>query len=503
MNDDLTAVVDLGSNSFHLLLARQRGADWIALERAKEKVQLARGLTAGTLSDAALARGLACIERFAQRLAAVPRTRLRVVGTCALRDAHNSDEFLRRAERILDAPVEVLTGAKEAELIFLGVSHALDDDLQRRLVIDIGGGSSEFAVGHSFAPHAFVSANLGCVTLTEQFFDNERSLPLALEDARACAAEMVAALKPELAGHGWDAAIGTSGTVESIEHVLAANGWSRQHITRAGLDRLLQALADRHWTAPLGMPGLAPSRVDIFPAGVAAMAAIFDVLGIETMSFCRATLLDGVLFDLVGRRSAENVQERTIRHWRERFDADAGQVARVRRTALRLFGDVRTGWSLDDDAADLLRWAAELHEIGLEVSSNHSQRHGAYLIQNGDLRGISAEHQRALALLVRCHRGGIPAFAFGAYEGATALRLQHLAVLLRLAVILERTRRDADSPEVSARVDGARLVLTFDRDWLDAHALSRAELASEHERLKRIGIELETIARTPRRERAG
>jgi exopolyphosphatase / guanosine-5'-triphosphate,3'-diphosphate pyrophosphatase len=496
VTEHLTAAVDLGSNSFHLLLARQRGEEWVALERVKEKVQLGRGLPSGELTDDALTRGLACIERFAQRLAAVPRSQLRVVGTCALREARNRDAFLRAAEQILDCPVRVLSGAEEAELIFLGVSNTLTADDRRRLVIDIGGGSTEFALGHSFAPSAFSSLNLGCVTLTEVCFDNGLSLAAAFAGARERAEAQVAGVREALGGGGWDEVVGTSGTVESIQNVLVANGWSRRHITREGLEMLERALTDRHWAAQFGMPGLDPNRFDIFPAGVAVLAGIFSVLGIETMAHCRATLLDGILCDMSGRRTADDVQQRTVRNWRHRFAADAAQVERVRETAIGLWRDVRVDWNLDDeDAAELLSWAAELHEIGFEVSAHHPQRHGAYLIQNGDMPGFAPERQRELALLVRCHRGGIPGFAFAAYDQDVAERLQRLAVLLRLAVILRRARHDRDPPSVSAQAQGPRLWLTVDGGWLASHALSRAELDAERVRLTRVGLEFEIRTR--------
>jgi exopolyphosphatase / guanosine-5'-triphosphate,3'-diphosphate pyrophosphatase len=496
VTEHLTAAVDLGSNSFHLLLARQRGEEWVALERVKEKVQLGRGLPSGELTDDALTRGLACIERFAQRLAAVPRSQLRVVGTCALREARNRDAFLRAAEQILDCPVRVLSGAEEAELIFLGVSNTLTADDRRRLVIDIGGGSTEFALGHSFAPSAFSSLNLGCVTLTEVCFDNGLSLAAAFAGARERAEAQVAGVREALGGGGWDEVVGTSGTVESIQNVLVANGWSRRHITREGLEMLERALTDRHWAAQFGMPGLDPNRFDIFPAGVAVLAGIFSVLGIETMAHCRATLLDGILCDMSGRRTADDVQQRTVRNWRHRFAADAAQVERVRETAIGLWRDVRVDWNLDDeDAAELLSWAAELHEIGFEVSAHHPQRHGAYLIQNGDMPGFAPERQRELALLVRCHRGGIPGFAFAAYDQDVAERLQRLAVLLRLAVILRRARHDRDPPSVSAQAQDPRLWLTVDGGWLASHALSRAELDAERVRLTRVGLEFEIRTR--------
>ncbi len=496
MPENLTAAVDLGSNSFHLLLARRRDDGWIALERVKEKVQLGRGLTGTNLSADALRRGLECVERFAQRLHAVPQDQLTIVGTCALREAKNRDEFLHQAERILGAPVRVLAGAEEAALIFLGVSHVLTADSRQRLVVDIGGGSTEFAFGRSFAAERVASINLGCVSLTDRCFQAGKPLPAAFNDARREAMKLLEGVTPQLGGAGWDEVIGTSGTIESIQDVLEANGWCRQQqITPDGLARIEQAIVDRRWVSGFGIPGLAPERVDIFPAGVAALAAIMSALDISAVRCCDASLLDGLLYDMSGRRSVENVQERTVMNWRDRLDASPAQVARVRRTVETLWRHVSVPWQLeDDDARSLLGWAAELHEIGFEVSARQPQRHGAYLIQNGDMPGFSAEQQRAVALLVRCHRGGMPAFAFAAYDSETGRRMQKMAVLLRIAVILERSRCDEHSPRVAAHVEGERLLLELPADWLAGHALSRAELDSERNRLERLGIDLQVIA---------
>ena len=490
--DDLAAALDLGSNSFHLIVARVDHGELVAVERLKEKVQLARGSTGGVMTDAAIRRGLDCVARFAQRLRAVPIDRVAVVGTAALRDATNRHEFLRPAEQLLRHPIRILTGQEEAELIFLGVSHALTAGEGRRLVVDIGGGSTEFCVGGSFAPQRSASIDLGCVSLTDRCFGRGRSIAQGYLDAREAARKLVAPIAATWRAEARDAlAIGTSGTIESVQNVLLANGFDAGPVTREGVAELERAIVERRWVSDLSVPGLEPERVDIFPAGLAAVAAVLEGLDVERIEFVDASLQHGLLYDLTARRSAENVQQRTVHGWRRRYGVDRKQAARVRRLALDLFDAVAHAWRLDDiEHRMLLGWAADLHEIGLIVSARQPNRHGAYLVENGDLPGFTADERRAIALLIRSHRGGLPLFAFASFSEPLGASLKRLAVLLRLAVIFERTRTDADSPHVGIAVANDRIEVYADRDWLEDHALSRAELEWERERLAAAGLTL-------------
>jgi exopolyphosphatase / guanosine-5'-triphosphate,3'-diphosphate pyrophosphatase len=492
----LVAALDLGSNSFHLIIARADADDLVAVERLKEKVQLSRGASDGELTRAAIDRGLECIARLAQRLRCVDPARLVVVGTAALREAPNRELFLRPASTLLAHPIRVLDGDEEADLIFLGVSHALAASDARRLIVDIGGGSTEFCVGRSFAPDARASVGVGCVTLTDRCFGGV-SLAQGYVAARR---EALARLAPLAAR--WRAAksgsdvYGTSGTIESVRGVLIANGInSTGEISRSGVAALERAIVERRWVSALGVPGLAPERVDIFPAGLAALAACMEALNIDAMEYVDASLQHGLLYDLVARRSPENVQARTIYGWQQRFRVDRAQAQRVRRAALSLLGGVAAEWELDDPAgAALLGWAADLHEIGLVVSPRQPQRHAAYLVENGDMPGFSADARRAIALLIRSQRGGLPMFALGSFGAAGDARMQRLAVLLRLAVILERTRTDADSPAFTAEASADELRLSLDADWQANHALSRRDLEVECERLAALGIRLSCLA---------
>ena len=494
--DGLAAALDLGSNSFHLIIARLDHGELIAIERLKEKVQLARGSTDGVMNAAAISRGLDCVARFAQRLRSVPLDRVTIVGTAALRDAHNRDAFLIPAAQLLRHPIRILTGEEEAELIFLGVSHALAASADKRLIVDIGGGSTEFCVGGSFAPQFSASINLGCVTLTDRWLGDGTPLSKGYLDARGEARELIGPIAASWKAHARGAiAIGTSGTIESVQSVLIANGFDSTPITREGVAELERAIVERRWISDLSVPGLEPERVDIFPAGLAALSATLEMLDIDRIEFVDASLQHGLLYDLASRRTLENVQERTIEGWRRRFHVDLAQALRVRRLALALLESVLKSWDLEDVALrTLLGWAADLHEVGLMVSARQPNRHGAYLVENGDLPGFMAEERRAIALLIRSHRGGFPVFAFASFPEPIGQRLKRLAVLLRLAVIFERTRTDVDSPNVNVEVNGERIDVAVDANWLTDHALSRVELEWERERLAGAAMTLNLIS---------
>ncbi len=493
--DGLAAALDLGSNSFHLIIARVDRGELIALERLKEKVQLGRGSIDGAMSAAAVQRGLDCVARFAQRLRSIPLDRISIVGTAALREAINRDSFLEPAQRLLRHPIRILTGEEEAELIFLGVSHALAANDSRRLVIDIGGGSTEFCVGGSFDPQRATSVELGCVTLTDRCLNGDVSLAAGYAEARRDARALLAPIVGAWKSHVRDAiVIGTSGTIESVRSVLVANGFDSGPITRVGIAELEREILERRWISDLSVPGLEPERVDIFPAGLAAVSAIFEALDIERMEYVDASLQHGLLYDLTARRTLENVQQRTVAGWQHRFAVDVDQARRVRTLALQLLDAVSRSWELEGaELRNLLGWAADLHEIGLMLSARQPNRHGAYFVENGELPGFSPDERRAIALLIRSHRGGFPLFAFASFSQQFARELKRLAVLLRLAVILERTRTDADSPDVAVEVNADTVQVSIDARWLGDHALSRAELEWERERLDAVAMVLTIV----------
>ncbi len=488
---DLYAAVDIGSNSIHLLLARRVGDRFETVERLKEKVQLLAGFDGVRLHPGAVSRGEACLARFAQRLAGVPRSHIQMAGTHALREAGQSSEFPALAARLMGVPLEVISGAEEARLVFLGVAHHLSaDPEQPRLVADVGGGSTELAWGGDAGsePVRVASFKLGCVALRDRFFTADAGQAEAFIRARAEAKAQLGGLEPS----GAVEFIGTSGTAESIQAVLAANGWGAEVISRDGLAALTDAIISGRWLVDAGLPGLVPERVDIFPAGLAIVDALFEVLDLDAMRFVDAALEDGLLCrSLEPAALAADRRSQTVARLKQRFRVDEAQAARVRATALALFDATAGWWPQPGRWRALLGWAAELHELGRAVAPQHYHRHGAYLLQNSDLRAFSYAEQSQLALLLRGHRRAFPGLVLRGWGEEVRGDLVRLLALLRIAVILNRSHTDADMPAVSAQTEPQRLQLKLPEGWLTAHPLSAKELTVEAAQLRDAGIRLD------------
>lgn len=525
MNDQF-AVIDLGSNSFRLLLARRRGGALHTVERMKDKVQLARGLRHGRFEASALDRADGALRRFAERLGALDRSAIAVVGTHPLRAADDPGPLATQVRRTLGVPLRVLPTVDEAALVYRGVERRDPCGSEaQRLVIDLGGGSAEYAWGRGAGLTRIESIPVGCVSLADDCFAAGSALQVGFEMARAQLADRLpdfGPLPPRLD------VIGTSGTVESVQAVLSANGWGDRTITREGLDRLVSALFEGRFDPETGMLGLAPERIDIFPAGVALLDMVFRQLGIDSMRYVDAALEDGVLDELAhGPTPQADSRRSTVRALQQRFDVDQAQAARVRDTALGLFDAVAPTWSPDAlgfEARRLLAAAAELHEIGLAVSVRGYHRHGAYLLRFADLPGFRAQEQTLLTALIRAHRRALPALSFAASTPAERRLLLRLVALLRLAVVLHRGHADGDvppiaslaatqavavdrpqgpSPEIAATAiqvaadttpDGDELSVRLPGGWLAAHPLAGRELNVEATQLATAGIRLRLLA---------
>lgn len=489
----LFAAIDLGSNSFHLLIARRSVEGFETVERIKEKVQLLAGFDGRALHADALARGEACLARFAQRLAALPPASVRVVGTHALREAADPAGFLDTAEALLGVRPEVISGEEEARLVHLGVARLVGALAGRpRLVVDVGGGSTEFAWSEDGSEAARVaSRKVGCVSLRDWHFDAGRhqaeSFVAALASARNALEDL-----PDAAGRE---VVGTSGTVESVQGVLAANGWGDEVIDRAGLDELTEAVLSGRWLVDAGLPGLAPERADIFLPGLAVLNAVFEALGVTSMRYVDVSLQEGALYGAFdGQAGGGSPQGRAVAALIRRFDVDRAQAARVRRTVLAMFDGIDAGWWRDGGRwRELLGWAAELHELGKAVDFRHYHRHGAYLLQNADLRAFTAPQQRQLSLLLRGHRRSFPGLAVRAWDVDTQYDLVRLLALLRIAVIVHRGHVDDHQPEPRAAGEGDVLTITLSAGWLAGHALSARELEVEAGQLRRAGLALSVV----------
>lgn len=490
---DSFAAVDLGSNSFHLIVARSDGGTLQVIDRYKEMVRLGEGLTSdGFLRDDVAERALACLERMGQRLRDIDPGKVRAVGTNTLRQLRPEVHFVEEAERALGHPIEVIAGREEARLIYLGVAHGLAIGDEKRLVIDIGGGSTELIIGQGFTPLLRESLEMGCVNVSRQFFANDKISAKALEKAELFCALELRPVRELLRQSGWATATGSSGSIKSIASVVTQAGWSEGGITLAALDRLRQALLDCGRISALDLKGLSERRRPVFVGGVAVLRALFQNLAIERLQASDQALREGLIYEMIGRTQQEDVRERTVATLCRRFDCDLEHAARVRVTALALFGQVREAWALGHPNHPLmLGWAADLHEIGLAVAHNQYQKHGAYLLQHADLSGFTRQEQDVLAALVLGHRRRFPIDAFLALPRPARDCARHLCVLLRLAVLIHRGRSAGAAPEPLVTAVADTLRLTFPPDWLAQHPLTRVEFEDEAERLAAAGIGLE------------
>lgn len=487
------AAVDLGSHSFHLLVARPQGRELVVLDRLREKVQLAAGLNrAKRLNRDAQQRALECLRRFGQRLNHIPPDAVRAVGTNTLRIARNAREFRKEAEQVLGHPIETISGREEARLIYLGVAHSLANPASRRLVIDIGGGSTEVIIGEGFDPRQMESLYLGCVTMSRKYFVDGAIDTDSWRRAELAALQEFEPLQRKFRRLGWDQAVGASGTVRSIASVIRGEGWSRNGITLKSLNRLREALLKAGQTGNLGLAGLSPERRSVFPGGVVLLQAAFEALGIESMQPADGALREGLLYDLLGRIGMEDVRSRSVAALARRFHADSKQFKRVRDTAHGCLKQVAESWNLTSDTATrMLGWAAQLHEIGLDIAHQQYHKHGEYIVANSDLFGFTMQEQQVLATLVRAHRRKLPLGVIGELPNQWVRTTERLVVLLRLAVILNRSRSPDPPPDLTIQAGKRRLQVSFANDWLSAHPLTRTDLEQEKEWLETADYTLE------------
>jgi exopolyphosphatase/guanosine-5'-triphosphate,3'-diphosphate pyrophosphatase len=486
---DTLAAVDLGSNSFHLEIGRVVERQIYPLDAVREVVRLGAGLTADKRIDRATqAKALESLAKLAERLRGFPRQAVRAVGTNALRVAKNAPQFLREARQVLGFPIEVISGREEARLIYLGVAHALPVAAHRRLVVDIGGGSSEFIIGTGFEPQLTESLYMGCVSYSLKYFPDGK-----IDKSRMKAAELAA--RQELAGivhayraAGWDEAVGSSGTARSMESILRESGFATDGITREGLGRLRSLLIKHEQADPDRIAGLRPNRAPVLPGGLAIMAAAFDELGLESMKISDAALRHGVLYDLLGRVEHRDMREATVAQFMRRYHVDTAQAERVRNLALMIYDALAPGGEREDDADRLmLEWAARLAEIGLSIAHAQYHKHSAYVLSNADMPGFSRMEQARLARIVLAHRGKLRKMQDAGLEGAD----WKLVFALRTASLILRSRSDAKLPFLRVAVDEGGFAIDLPQSWLDESPLSAGALEAEADHWKTVGMKLQ------------
>ncbi len=484
----ILAAVDLGSNSFRLQVARVEGDQLYMLDGLREPVRLAAGLTADKYLDAETQqRALVALGRFAERLRNLPRDAVRVVGTNSLRVAKNAADFIPQAEHVLGFPIEVIAGREEARLIYLGVAHELPQSKHNRLVIDIGGGSTEFIIGNGLTPLKLESLYMGCVSFSNRFFPDGKITKQNLKQAELAARNELQTIVADYKGQ-WQQALGSSGTARAIAEILELNGYSNGGITRDGLDRLRAHLLNVGDMHKLDLQGFRQDRISTLAGGFAILYAAFCELNITHMDPAMGALREGVLYDLLGRFHDHDVRDVTAQQFMQRYHVDAKQAGRVAKLA-QILAQQFLGSENDQAALHLLGWAANLHEIGISVAHNGYHKHTAYILANADMPGYSKKEQTRLSLLTLAQRGSLNKLQ-GQLKNTEDFIL---AMSLRLAVLFYRNRSDSGLPALQGRFSGTKFHLSIDPDWLAQNPLTETVLQDEVKQWKALGVSLQIV----------
>ncbi|WP_149194138.1 exopolyphosphatase [Luteimonas suaedae] len=489
---DSLAAIDLGSNSFHMVVARYTLGQLRVVDRLRETVRLGEGLDGkGGLRAEVRQRALECLSRFGQRIGDLPPQRVRALATNAVRQLAVPQAFLVPAEDALGHAIEVISGREEARLIYLGVAHAQPPKpTHRRLVIDIGGGSTECIIGSGFDAIERESLQVGCIGSTRRFFGNGK---LSRKRWREALAEVSAEFQQFAAAYrdlGWQEALGASGTNKAIGQICAAMKLTKGAVTAEALPQVRDRLLTADRIDNIDLPGLSAERRPVIAGGLLVLEAAFRTLGLERMAVSKAALREGVLYDMLGRGSEDDPRETSIAALTLRYGMDAAQAARVEQTAVRLFDQVARTWQLGADDLLMLGWAARLHELGLTIAHSQYHVHGGYVLEHSDISGFSRQEQQFLAALVRTHRRKVPKSAFDALPERLLPAARRLSVLLRLAVLLNRGHESQAIPKLEATADGDLLVLRLERRWLEARPLLSTDLQGEPADIAALDIEL-------------
>lgn len=492
VSSPLYAAIDLGSNSFHMLVVRHVNGSIQTMAKIKRKVRLAAGLDeSNTLSLEAMQRGWDCLSLFAERLQDIPKKNIRIVGTATLRTATNASEFLSKANEILGYPIEVISGEEEAATIYKGVAHT-SGGMGRRLVVDIGGASTELIIGEGFEAKALTSLKMGCVTWLERHFKDRQLNQANFNNAIKAAKDTLLPILPRYKQLGWNVCVGASGTVQALQEIMLAQGMD-EVITLAKLQRLQKQAMMADHLEELDIEGLTLERALVFPSGLSILIAIFESLTIDAMTLAGGALREGLVYEMVEELRQEDIRARTIRSVQSRYQLDheyGEQVAILASKLLKQCGG--DSWIPEPQGEMLLTTVARLHEIGLTIDYKKGGEHNAYLLQHLDLPGFTRAQRYCLGELARRYREALTSmpeqYALSPSSGKRVLRL------LRLAVLLTHRRTPALEPEIRLTADGDKLTIALNTGWLKNNPLTLSELEIEANRQTDIGWPLSIVA---------
>jgi exopolyphosphatase/guanosine-5'-triphosphate,3'-diphosphate pyrophosphatase len=486
------AAVDLGSNSFHMLVTNYSEGQLQVVDNLKEMVKLASGLDhKNRLTEESMDVALECLQRFGQWIREIPRTNVRAVGTNTLRKATNREDFLKKASDALGLQIEVITGQEEARLIYQGVSHNSYNIKDKRLVVDIGGGSTEVIIGRGFDVMLMESLYIGCANICHRFFTDDEVNSKMMKKAILYARQELEAIENIYKNKGWDIAIGSSGTIQTVNAICKAKGWVDTGISIESLGKLKDLLLEIGKPSKFDFPDLSSARRPVFIGGVAILCAIFESLKIDHMQVSDGALREGLIHDLIGRDHDKDVRDTTMTTMMQRYTVDGEQAIRVSDTAGVLLDETKKTWDLKNKSdRKLLLWAASIHEIGISIAHAQHHYHGAYLLSHSDMPGFTRKEQQELSMLVRAHRRKFPVNEVKKQDALENQRIRYLCILLRLAVLLNRSRLYTSLPSIKTVAAESSLSIGFPKHWLEEHPLTQVDLETEAELLKNIGFTL-------------
>ena len=484
------AAVDLGSNSFHLQVARVVDKQLYPLDSLKEMIRLAAGITADKkLDEASQERALDCLKRFGERLRGFPTHAVRVVGTNSLRVAKNAAAFLKKAETALGFPIEIIAGHEEARLIYLGVAHALPASDNNRLVMDIGGGSTEFIIGHQLKPSKLESLYMGCVSHSLRYFPDGKLTKSNMKQAELAAQTEIQSIKTEFSSYHWQEAYGSSGTARALGRILKLNqfgdSFSVEDITLKGLVQFRDYLLKVGDLKKVNLEGLHSDRIPVIAGGLAIMSAAFTELGIDRMYLTTGALRQGVLYDLLGRSYNDDMREVSVKQFMQRYRVDNAQASRIESFAIELGKQLLSSFPDEEeveDALQLLSWAARLHEVGISVAHSSYHKHSAYILGNADIPGFSKMEQAQLSQLVLSHQGSLSKVN----DFLTNPLNLAQSIALRLATLFYRSRMNIELPQVKIEIKGRQCKLIISLAWLEQNPLTDTLLQAEIDAWKKV-----------------
>lgn len=490
---NLYAALDIGSNSFHLVIARVVAGSLQTVQKIKHKVRLAEGLNEkNILSDEAMERGLSTLQSMADSMQGLEPSHVRIVATHTLRKARNAKVFLSKARKVFPYPIEIISGPEEARLIYMGIAHTTQTE-GKRLIVDIGGGSTEFAVGEDLLPAVCKSVQMGCVSYQQRYFENGVITKKAFQSAITSARQEIELVVGNLKRFTWETNIGASGTIRSICAVLTTQAQSENDvaITKAGLNDLMQACCDIGDANNLDLPGLTDDRKQVFAAGLSILIAVFRSLNLEKMEVSSAALREGVLYEAHDTGVNSNIRERTAQSLATRYDVDTRFAKKVWATSIKLYEHAADAWKINTlDLRHLLAWSALLHEVGLQINSRGVQRHSSYIIEQTDLPGFNQEQQKLLATLVRYHRKKIKLAELPTFVNYSEAVVLKLLILLRLGILLNINRQENQLPEFGVEIVEQKIILSFPENWFDLSPLLLADLQQENRYIEATGMSI-------------